>query len=579
MTKRGLLLNLAVCLVLTGCVGINWSFLEPRRGQDDESNRLEGTVPDITASLAYRDTVAQSARLQGMRKMRVRGYGLVVGLGDRGSAQCPPQLRRTLIQEMHKQPEFQRVGAGHVTPEQLIDSADTAVVMVQGDIPAAAAEGARFDLYVQALPGSQTMSLEGGRLRPCQLRIYRDVSVDASVPGKPLAIAEGPIFRNPFSNREDAATRANVQQGVIIGGGTTLEARRVRLIMSRPSYRQTMAIARRINSRFTGTKVAEAESPSYIKLRVPQEYRDDPGHFLALVRHLYVPDRTGFAEQRARALAKEILEDNALYENIALAWEGIGRPALPTIGKLYGHASKAVSFYAARTGVRLDDHLAVQALARHACDPAGQMRLPAIETLGRARGSLGFLRPLRGMLDDPDPRIRVAAYEALHERNDKIITSWRIGDDNFILDKVPFGHENLIYAKRSGDRRIAILGDGVRCERPIFYNDPGGQFTLNAEEDDATLTVFRRTPQDGIVSPPIPVDCEVDALLAMLGNRPERHENGDVGGLGVDYSAVVEALHELCRLQAINAKFMLEQETTIELFGPLARPGRPESEL
>ena len=147
-----------------------------------------------------------------------------------------------------------------------------------------------------------------------------------------------------------------------------------------------------------------------------------------------------------------------------------------------------------------------------------------------------------------------------------------------MLEQVPTSSENLIYATRSGDRRIAVLGTDVKCEPPLFYNDPGEQFLLSAEETDATLTVFRKAPRLGIVSPPIPVHYDLGALVSLLGNAPEKNERGEVRGLGIDYCTLVQALHELCRLRAVNAKFMLESPTTIEMFGPLTPTGRPEYE-
>ena len=577
MAAHRIILPSAFCLVLTGCASINWSFLEPKKA-DTESGKVHGTLAHPASSLAYRDTVAQYAWIEGMRKMQVRGYGVVVGLGDRGSGQCPRQIRDLLIQELAKQPEFQSSGPGELTPQQLIDSPGSAVVQVQGEIPAAATRGTRFDLYVQALPGTQTQSLNGGRLWPCSLRVYRDMAEDTSIPGKVLATGQGPLFRNPFADEADAATKRNVRNAVVISGGITREDRRVRLMLAQPSYRQSGAIAQRINARFTGEKIAAAESPSYIALRVPAAYRADPGHFLALVRHLYVPNHSGFLEQRCRDLAKEIVGPDTLYEDIALAWEGIGRPVTPTIRDLYGHAQKSVSFFSARTGVRLGDDLAAETLIRHASDADGGFRLEAIEELGRAGAVGGPYRPLRRLLDDPDPRIRVAAYEALHRARDELIAARRIGEDNFVLEQVPTSSENLIYATRSGDRRIAVLGTDVKCEPPLFYNDPGEQFLLSAEETDATLTVFRKAPRLGIVSPPIPVHYDLGALVSLLGNAPEKNERGEVRGLGIDYCTLVQALHELCRLRAVNAKFMLESPTTIEMFGPLTPTGRPEYE-
>jgi hypothetical protein len=567
-----------VVLVATGCKPIDWTRLEPEE-PDVDAQKVTGTIVEATESLAFRDSVAQHTWVEGLRRMRVRGEALVVGLGDRGSTQCPRQLRQNILQELYKQPDFQRRKPGELTPEQLIDSRDTAVVSVVGEIPAAASAGTRFDVFVQAIPGTQTASLEGGRLWTCELRIFRDTGDGTTVAGKPLGLADGPLFQNPFAVRDDAATRTDARRGIVIGGGVALEQRRIRLVMTRPSYRRAMQIADRINTRFGGAVVAKAESPSYIQIDIPPEYRHEPRHFLAIVRHVYLPVRPGFAELRARELGKEILREDALHEDISLAWEAIGRPSLVTLRKLYAHSDRVVSYHAARAGIRLGDHSALAAMTHLARDSKFDLRLEAIRELGRAANQPGFQMPWRQLLEDPDPRVAVATYEALYPQGHRLVDSQRVGADNFVLDRIPCARDNLIYAKRSGERRIALIGNGIQCTTPVFYVDPGRAFLLNANEEDEELTVVRNAPDGVGSSPPMPVSRDTGRLLAFMGDQPRRDVSGDVLGLGVDYTALIQAMQSLCQDSGINARFMLEQTTTIDLFGPLTRRGRLESKL
>ncbi len=561
-----------------GCTGIDWTRLQKKQ-PDVESKRVPGTIDVATESLAYRDTVAQHAWIEGLRRMRVRGEALVIGLGQNGSAECPRQLRQDLLQEMYKQPEFDRRDPDGVTPEELIDGKDTAVVSVAGEIPAAAAAGTRFDVYLEALPGTQTLSLRGGRLWRCELRVFKETGEGSTVAGRPLAIAEGPLFQNPFAVGEQAATRTNARRAMVVGGGRCLEQRRVRLVLTRPSYRRAIRIAARINGRFGSPPVAKAESPSYIQIRIPLAYEDEPLHFLGLVRHVYVPNRPGFAELRARELAKEILRDGALYEDIALAWEAIGRPSLPTVRTLYAHSDRTVSYYASRVGVRLGDYAALAALIHLVRDEKFEGRLEAIKELGRAAGQPGVQMPWQALLEDDDPRVAVAAYEALYPHANRLVKSLQVGQDNFVLDRVPCSRDNLIYAKHTGQRRIALIGNGFRCATPLFYADPGRAFLLNANEADAELMVVRHAPDGLGSSPPMPVPRDAAELLTFLGERPRRNLQGEVVGLGVDYTALIQAMQSLCQDRGINARFMLEQTTTMDLFGPLTRRGRPESKL
>jgi hypothetical protein len=186
---------------------------------------------------------------------------------------------------------------------------------------------------------------------------------------------------------------------------------------------------------------------------------------------------------------------------------------------------------------------------------------------------------LRGLLLDSDPRIQVASYEALVERNDRTIESHPIAADNFWLDVVPTDSSPFVYVKRAGQRRIALFGKDLRCLPPVLYRAPDGSITINAAPNDETLTVLRTVVASGTTSPPLPAPLELNRLIEMLGKEPGLDANGSASGLGLDYAAVARALYYLCEAQSINAKFILEQPNVAELFGVREAEGRDESDL
>jgi hypothetical protein len=261
-----------------------------------------------------------------------------------------------------------------------------------------------------------------------------------------------------------------------------------------------------------------------------------------------------------------------------LAWEGIGRTVLPTIQELYASEKPHASFYAALAGLRLGDDVAVDVLRTVADNTESPYRLTAIEELGRADMMPQAAYALRALLDDPDPRIRVEAYEALLARNDRLIDTHIIGENSFALDKVPSQAPNLIYVRRTGKPRIAVFGGSVRCVPPLFYRDESGSITINAEINDSNLTLIRKTPFKGRVSPPLPCDFDLGELIGMLGDDP-RVKGSAIHGLALDYSSIARALYELCRNDSINAQFMIQTTSVTEMFGPTAPTGRAETDL
>ena len=112
-----------------------------------------------------RGTVASETSLVGFDPVVVRGYGIVVGLRDTGSRQMPSDVRAFLSQELAKRGFGSGApGSPKMTPQQLLNSSDSAVVIVEGVIPPGAPKGSRFDIRVTTAPGTSTTSLEGGRL-------------------------------------------------------------------------------------------------------------------------------------------------------------------------------------------------------------------------------------------------------------------------------------------------------------------------------------------------------------------------------------------------------------------------------
>jgi len=560
--------------VLGGCV---W-------GKEDKKKLDLGVAPKPAPgadSAAVRDTIGALSYFDGMGPLRVRGYGLVVGLGKNGSNDCPRPIRDRLVESLYKQQRGAAdvVGVATITPEQLIDDIDTAVVVVGADVPPAATEGTRFDVSVMALPGTKTKSLRGGRLYTTELEVYRESAAGTTVSGKLMARAAGPVFINPFAEG-DAATKGNPLEGIVVGGGKAVEDRQLRLVLGQPSYVWARKIQDRINQHFPqANKVADAISPSYVEIHVPREYQQDIGHFLGLVRSLYLSNDPQFAAVRARLLGQEIQQPSAPHAEIALCFEGLGPAALPALQELYTHEKDYVSFHAGVAGIRLGDHLAGDVICRHAEAVDGAFRFQAIHALATARGMAGPAAVLRRLLEAGDPRVQIAAYEALVARADPTILSKTVASDNFRLDLIPTKRPNFVYVKRSQARRVALFGEDLECRPPVHYRSPDGSITLTAQPSDDGLTLLRVVVPSGSMSPPVVAPFDLPDVIELMGRDADVDLDGKVVGLGLDYGAVARAVYHLCKDHAVNAQFILEQPNAAEMFGPAPVAGRPESEL
>lgn len=575
-------LMVSVLLLLVGCGEDFWGTRKP-------TTRPSGTLADADAvrrsvqSIAMEGTVGSVANLQGMRYMRVRGYGLVWGLSGQGSRFCPPAIRDRILRDIRRfrlaNPHLERT----LTAEELIDSMNTAVVEVTGDVPAGAQEGAVFDVVVSAVATSpDARSLAGGHLLPCELQILQETSPGDAIEGRTHAKARGPVFTNPFiGSTTQPAADTSLLEGRVIGGGVNTLRRRLGLDTFVPSYRTVREIADAVNRRFVGDpKIADPTSSSHVDLRVPDSFRGREARFVELVMHLPLSPSPAVREIRTKALISELSSSIDPPEDAALSLEGIGPSVIMLLSSLYTHPQRQASWYAARTGLRLGDAPALEVVARHAKDPKSPYRMQAIRELGSCHRMPLAVAVLRELLDSPETWVRIRAYEALRTADRSAMVSVVVGREpgNFILDVMPSAAPPLIYARRREVRQIALIGaDRMAFRLPLFYSKPGRQVTLSAASGDQKLTVIRKELDR--VAGEFKVPLSIVRLTHFMGEDPRMGPDKTPAGLGLDYAMVLDVLYTLCQDGALNARMEWEQQSIEDLVGPLRPTGRPESDL
>jgi flagellar basal body P-ring protein FlgI len=571
-----------VLVMLAGC-----SWWEPR---EPVAARPTGTMTNVKdfasahQSPALAGTIGSVSSLQGDRFMRVRGFGLVVGLDGKGSRNCLPSIREYLAREIrrarapHTQHEFK------LTPEELIDSPDTAVVEVVGEIPAGVAKGHVFDVVVSSASfDPDTQSLAGGYLLTCELKVFREVSPEEVIEGRPLARARGPVFINPFAGGEKSSAGVNPREGKVIGGAYSLEDRKLSLITAMESYSMVSRIQTAINRMFNcDPKAADGVSASMIELRVPPAYRGRERRFLEIVSHLSLEPSAAAREARGKELIAELVRPDAPLEDVALSLEGLGPPALGMVKTYYTHKRREVNFYAARTGLRLGDALAVEVIAHHARDARSPFRAAAIRELGECGNPVRAGLLLRELINEGDPRVQIMAYEALRRVDPEAVVTRTVGRDpeNFLLDLVPCDGPMLIYARRTQTRRIALIGgDRLVLHPPLLYAEEGKPVLLSAAQNDQFVSLLKKDSRGRVLGEPLRLGTALPGFVYFLGHDPVQDAEGRLQGLGFDYAVVLDVLDRLCRSGAINAEFRWEEPGVEDLLGPLKPPGRPESEL
>jgi hypothetical protein len=515
----------------------------------------------------------------------LRGFGLVVGLDGRGSSDCPTVVREYLIDLMTR--EMGAQGAEErrklPSPSELIDSLDTAVVEVLGSVPAGTRRGAHFDVVVRALPGTSTQSLEGGLLLPTALRYFNVAASGMGlVEGAILAEASGPLFTNPLPDTPGPGAKIDPREALILGGGRAQEERLLKLMLLRPNYQLAQRIERRINECFgQKPKTAEATSAGFVELHTPPTLARQPARFRETVGQLYLDSRPAVATEKLSELVRQAVANTDQLERIATTWEGMGRSALPGLQPLYIKPEPALSFYAARTGLRLGDLTALPVLGGIAAAGTQELRILAAGELGDS-DSPQAAQQLAPLLSDPSPAVRIAAYEAIIQRGHpavRSVTFRHILDPsqiNFILDVVDAQGPPLIYARRTRLPRLAVFGAHMPVTPPVFYVQPDESVTVHTVDGAEDLQVFAK--QHGRMSEQIGLPPRVVDLITALAKLPSRDETGHLRGLGLTYSRVLQVLVTLSEDHSIPAEVVLEDVGPIRSLVPEIAPERPISE-
>lgn len=572
-----LFLACASALIASGATGC-MTEAEWNRWWDNVRGADKGGQPEPAPrsgpdSAARRGTIGPEVTIDGLSLQEVRGFGLVTNLVNTGGSDGPEVVKKYLVKEMRR-----RVMPGDVglNSQEILEDPTTAMVEVTGWIPAGAKKGDRFDVVVRAL-GTESSSLVGGRLILCDLKQYADTP-SGVIGGKTLATALGPVFVSPFDRDGRPAKTVNLRVGTVLGGGIAGEDRRVRFVLNQPEYSTASRIAKRINDRWGSVEpIAEALSHSYVSIELPPGKQHDLRRYLERIQHTTLNGSPAFLSERAKTLLDELTHPDADFESIALALEAIGKIILPDLRKRYTHQLVDASYHAGRVGLRLGDRDAADVVGRHALDPGSPYREDAIRELGEAEKLYSTGEYLRKLLDDAKNTIRIAAYEALHDRNHPAIETRILDRDNLLLDIVDSKGGYLIYVQRLRIPRIAVIGRNMRIHPPAIFpadrNDGRYYHTvISNDPDSGGIRVIRKNPSAGRQSPPLVAPRNVANFVTFLGDAFHLDPEGRPLGLAVPYSEIVEILDAFCRMNTIPAQFVVED------IGPAEEPSREPGE-
>lgn len=447
------------------------------------------------------ETVGTKTSAVNAEPIPVGGVGLVEDLDGTGGEPPPDENRARLEDNLRKR--------GEREVKKLLNSTESALVLVSGVIPPGTRKGDPIDIEVRVPRGNPATSLRGGVLRECVLRNYTTMQQltpgrngNGLVDGHPLVVAEGPVLVGLGDKDDDS----RLKTGRIWGGGRSKIDLPYNLVLNGDQQLASMAklVSDRVNMTFLGqtrttpnstiaTPRVDAASAT-IALAAPAQYRQNYPRFLRVVRliPLREPGAGGLEGSPTAAVPyrhklQEDLRDPARCVVAALRLEALGAPAVPLLKDVLRQSDNLlVRFCAAEALSYLGSPAGAEELA------AAAKRSPTLRAFAlTALASLDEAACQEALQDlvaeATDDEARYGAFRALRLMNERApLVRGEHLNDSFWLHTVKGGSRPMVHLTTVKRAEVALFDEP--CLVPPF-SLPCGHFVLSAGADDATCIV------------------------------------------------------------------------------------------
>ncbi len=448
-----------LAMTLSGCFA-PWF----RARGDSPETRRENIREKLQAEERPRIIAQLGDGMRMLTQSRLENVGLITGLPGTGGDVQASTPREKMLEVMRREEVDQ--------PNTLLDSPDTAMVVVYTVVPPAARKGMLLDVSVRKSTHAAASNLERGWLMPTALVELQELggSVRESFE---IASAEGQVVTKAQIYGGDRPE--DKLEGIIIGGSRLAQPRELSIsVNSEYADAITMAaIVPAINARFTlfdGRKkvgIATPQKDNYISLAVPPKYEHDPFHFVNVVL------QTSFNETETQRRSRLALLEQQLTEPVAVrnaCWqiEALGEDYAELLANNLGHSNPEVRFYNAHSLAYLNDKRAIEPL-KSLCRQEPAFRAMCLNGLTVIEG-FEATEALEELLHAADAETRYGAVRSLRRRdnNDVRVSSQPVGTVGGILE-IPSSGPPLVAVSLSERSEVIIFGPNPILSLPAFH--------------------------------------------------------------------------------------------------------------
>ena len=515
----------ACLLVQVGCI----SSLSKSGGPGDTAGPVADVVQPETR------LIGDMTRSLGMNYFKVENVGLVTNLLGTGSDPAASGHRAALLGEM----QSHKVDS----PNRLLASANTSLVLVRGFVPPGAKKGDRFDVEVYVPSQSKTTNLSRGWLMRTRLREVAVVN-NTVHSGHVASLAGGPLLLlSLFKGTDD---HYNATRSLVLGGGEVRTSRSLGLTVDSEysSIRTSSRIGAAINARFHGYHrgakrgLATPQRDNYIVLDIHPRYRNNISRYIRVVQSIAIAERPEARIARLERLGRQLLDPQSAAE-VALQLEALGDEGVPVLETGLRSRDDQVRFYSAEALAYLDKDEAAPVLAQFAeSEPA--FRWHAMAALS-AMDHVSALDALSGLLDVVSAETRNGAFQALRARNPDSPLAAGTNLADFYYHVLPSEGPAMIHFSMARRPEIVVYGQGQTVDVTGFFY--AGPSIMVRRLDDQRLKITRF-----ISGQPDQVETCSDKLGSLIGG---------VVNVGGGYSELLQGLQEAKKKGFIKSRVLV----------------------
>ncbi len=400
----------------------------------------------------------------GLNVAKVEGITLVTQLRGTGSDPPPSPGRDLLLNEMRVLQVDQ--------PQQWLASPNTALVMVEANIPAGARKGDLIDVRVIAPAETDTSSLEHGYAPRTRLSEMAFLGGRARR-GNDVAWASGPIVLDSVVNGNNS--ESNKKRGHILGGAVMLEERPLGLglIEGEVSIAASANVGAAINRRFymyrQGSKqgVATPKTDKFISLDVHPRYKDNISRYIRVIRFIPLSQSSSFRQSHLAECEAMLLEESTAQAG-SLKLEAIGKDAIPSLQKGLQSQNELVRFCSAEALAYLNVSDCIEPLTEAARTNNG-FRYRAMLALG-SFDDLDVIDSLEGLLHEESAEARYGAFDQLKKRSNQLPSvAGELLDNHVQLHHVRSTSSPMVHFRLKDRPEIVIFGNDVRLMGEVGF--------------------------------------------------------------------------------------------------------------